>query len=238
MLASGIILLSFTAVISKLIIWPVLIIVFSRAGLAFLFLLLFLFAKKETIKIPISTRLKAITGGVFLAIHWWTYFKAVDLAGVAIGLSSLFTFPIITAIIEPIILKQKIKSHIYWCSILSLIGIIILVWDHSVNQLIISGMLIGIVSAIAYTTRNLISKPLIKVISGTQLMMIQSLVSFFVYLMIIFYDGFDWTILVINTNQFLLILLLGIVFTGIAHTLFLTALNYYSVSFVSLLACI
>ena len=237
-LISGITLLSFTAVISKIIVWPVLITVFARSGLAFLFLLIYLLAKKETIKLPINTLLKAIIGGVFLAIHWWTYFKAVDLAGVAIGLCSLFTFPIITAIIEPFILKQKIKTHIYLFSITCLIGIIILVWDNTINQIILSAIIIGIISAIAYTTRNLLSKPLTNMISGTQLMMIQSLVSFLVYFMIIQYDGFDWATLVINTNQSILILLLGIVFTGIAHTFFLSSLNYYSVSFVSLFACI
>ncbi|MEC8677921.1 MAG: EamA family transporter, partial [Candidatus Margulisiibacteriota bacterium] len=122
----GIILLSFTAVISKLIIWPVLITVFARSGLAFLFLLVILLFKKEVIKLPINTLIKAIIGGVFLAIHWWTYFKAVELAGVAIGLCSLFTFPIITAIIEPFILKKKVQTHIYFCSIIALIGISIL----------------------------------------------------------------------------------------------------------------
>ena len=119
-----------------------------------------------------------------------------------------------------------------------LIGIIILVWDNSGDKLIISGMLIGVLSAIAYTTRNLVSKPLIKSISGTQLMMIQSLISFLAYFIITMYDGFDWTTVVINKNQLLLILLLGILFTGIAHTLFLKSLHYYSASFVSLFACI
>ena len=175
---------------------------------------------------------------MFLAIHWWTYFKAVDLSGVAVGLCDLFTFPILTAIIEPFILKKKVRHHIYLCSIICLIGIIILVWDSSIDKSIISGIMIGIVSAIAYTVRNLLSKPLIKVISGTQLMMIQSGAAFLVYLIIITYQDFIWGELIINKSQVILIMLLGIVFTGIAHTLFLSALNYYSVSFVSLLACI
>ena len=237
-LTSGIILLSFTAVISKVIVWPVLITVFARSGLAFLFLLVILLYKKEDIRIPINILLKAIIGGVFLAIHWWTYFKAVEIAGVAIGLCSLFTFPIITAIIEPFILKKKIKTHIYFCSSITLIGITILVWDNTVDQMIVSGIIIGIISAMAYTTRNLISKPLIKVVSGTQLMMVQSIVSFLFFFIITLYNGFNWTTLDIALNQLLLVLLLGIVFTGIAHTLFLKSLKYYSVSFVSLCACI
>ena len=52
-------------------------------------------------------------GGNFLGLHWITYFYALRLSNVAIGMLSLFTYPAITAILEPIFLRTKILSRLF-----------------------------------------------------------------------------------------------------------------------------
>ena len=78
---------------------PILVI-FWRAGLAFLFFTLLL-RWKSALKqaIPAKDRWLMLGGGVLIAIHWVTYFVALQLSSVAIGMLSLFTYPVITAIL-------------------------------------------------------------------------------------------------------------------------------------------
>ena len=44
----------------------------------------------------------AITLGLMMSIHWVTYFAAMQYSTVAIGMIALFTFPIITVMLEPL----------------------------------------------------------------------------------------------------------------------------------------
>ena len=43
-----------------------------------------------------------------MGAHWVTYFYALKLSNVALGVLSLYTFPIFTAILEPVFLKIKL----------------------------------------------------------------------------------------------------------------------------------
>jgi len=43
--------------------------------------------------------------------HWITYFYALKLSNVAIGMLSLFAYPIFTALLEPFFIKVKFDSH-------------------------------------------------------------------------------------------------------------------------------
>lgn len=49
-------------------------------------------------------------GGILLGGHWVTYFYALQLSTVAIGMLSLFTYPVITALLEPLILKTSFQK--------------------------------------------------------------------------------------------------------------------------------
>ena len=48
-----------------------------------------------------------IVSSLFMAGHWITYFYALKLSNVAIGMLSLYTFPVMIAFLEPVFLKVK-----------------------------------------------------------------------------------------------------------------------------------
>lgn len=96
--------------------------------------------------------------GILMGLHWWTYFASVQLAGVAIGLIALFTFPIITVMLEPVFLKTKVsyKQVIGGFGIIA--GVFFLVPDLSLQNDTTLGVLLGVTSAIFISVRNILTR--------------------------------------------------------------------------------
>ncbi len=49
----------------------------------------------------------AFLGGLLLGLHWITFFHAMQVSTVAIGMLSLFSFPIMTILLEPLFNKKN-----------------------------------------------------------------------------------------------------------------------------------
>ena len=64
-----------------------------------------------------------------MTTHWVTYFYALQWSNVAIGMLSLFTYPVITALLEPLILKTKFQKHHLILGFIVLIGVYFLAPD-------------------------------------------------------------------------------------------------------------
>jgi len=79
------------------------IIVSGRVAFASVALLIYLFVKKENIVLDknVSHYFLMIILGIILAVHWVTFFQAIQISTVAIGLLSFSTFPIFVALLEP-----------------------------------------------------------------------------------------------------------------------------------------
>ena len=93
-----------------------------------------------------------------MAAHWVTYFYALKLSNVALGLLSLYTFPIITALLEPVFLKVKFNPIYIVLGVMVLTGIYILVPELDLNNSQLKGVLFGLFSALCYAIRILILK--------------------------------------------------------------------------------
>ena len=87
---------------------------FLAKFLAIPFLALFLLLTKQPLNFTKRWSFPLVVAGVFLGTHWVTYFYALQWSNVAIGMLSLFTFPVITACLEPLFLKTKFKwRHLF-----------------------------------------------------------------------------------------------------------------------------
>ena len=55
-----------------------------------------------------------ILSALFLGAHWVTYFYALHLSNVAIAMLSLFTYPVVTALLEPLFFKTTLNvKHLF-----------------------------------------------------------------------------------------------------------------------------
>ncbi|MCS6115440.1 DMT family transporter [Shewanella baltica] len=223
-----------TALFSKLIPLSALDITFLRCIVAATVLgLLVKLRRKRLTLASKQDYLVAIGLGVIVSLHWVTYFAAMQLSSVAIGMIAFFTYPVMTVIAEPLLTGSKIKLLDMISGVLVLIGVILLIPEANLGNDTTLGIAIGIVSAILFTARNLLHKRYFSQYSGPHAMFYQTLVA------VVFLMPWHQTELnSISLEVWGLIILLGVAFTAAPHALFTSALRQLSAKTVGLVSCL
>jgi drug/metabolite transporter (DMT)-like permease len=222
-----------TSLFAKLIDLPVPYVIFGRSAIAAAALLIFAVVFRVSIR-PTSRRdFLVLAGlGVLLATHWMTYFQAIRVSTVAVGIISLHTYPVITVLVEPIVDKTRLKAADAALGAAVLIGIIILVPAFSLENALSRGVLWGIGSAFVFTFRNLVVRRYVQRYSGTTLMMYQTAVSALVLLPVVAFGGG----LSATASRWPGLLLLGTIFTALSQSLYASSLKSLSAKTVSIVA--
>ena len=79
-----------------------------RSVFAGITLVFFIILTRGALKLPNKKSAITVYGiGILLGLHWVTFFYAMQSASVAIGMLSLYTYPIITIFIEPFFTRKK-----------------------------------------------------------------------------------------------------------------------------------
>jgi len=141
LLALATLLISTSGTLGKFIDLPTPVIIWGRSSIAAVFLFAFCWYKK--ISITIKSKKDAptiILGASLLALHWVTYFYALKLSNVAIGMLAMFTFPVITALLEPFFTKSKLNPIHILLGFMVLIGVYILAPDLNLENTHLKGI--------------------------------------------------------------------------------------------------
>ena len=166
-----------------------------------------------------------------MGAHWVTYFYALKLSNVALGMLSLFTFPIMTTLLEPLFTKTKLDFIHIILGIIVLLGIYILAPEFNIENAHVKGILLGLLSALCYALRTLILKQHVNNYNGTTLMLYQLLIlTIIMSPVLVFMDTSN------ITTQYPYVILLALLTTAIGHTLFIKSLSYFKVSTASIIA--
>lgn len=234
LLSLATIFISTSGTLGKFIDLPTPVIIWCRAALGALFLFMYCRYKKYSIKIQSKKDVPSIIlGALLLGGHWVTYFYALKLSNVAIGMLSMFTFPVITALLEPLFTTSKFNPIHIVLALMVLLGIYILAPDFNFESTHLKGIGFGVFSALCYAIRNLILKRHVNNYNGTTLMMQQALIVSIVLL------PFMFTMDIGNIEtQIPYIIILGLVTTAIGHSLFISSLKYFSVSTASIIGSV
>ncbi|MBR9727677.1 DMT family transporter [Shewanella intestini] len=175
----------------------------------------------------------ALVLGTLVCAHWVTYFAAMQLSTVAIGMIAFYTYPVMTVLIEPLLNKQRIQAIDVMSAIAVLIGVILLIPEANLNNDITLGIIVGICSAALFTARNLIHKKHFSQYGGAKAMFYQTVVAVFILLP---WQQTDLSAL--SQNTWLMLVILGVFFTAAPHALFASALRKLSAKTVSLVSCL
>lgn len=224
-------LISTSGTLGKFIDLPTPVIIWCRSALGALFLFIFCRYKKLNINIKSKKDIPSIVlGALLLGAHWITYFYALKLSNVAIGMLSMFTFPVITALLEPFFTKTKMNPVHIVLALMVLLGIYILAPDINFENSNLKGILFGVFSALCYALRILILKRHVHVYSGTVLMMQQALIVCIILTPVMFKMDISNM-----QSQLPYLIILGLVTTAIGHSLFIASLKYFSASTASII---
>lgn len=205
----------------KLLVLPTMIIVLGRVFFSSILLLLIMFYLKKDIKLKQSRHyLYFMVMGLVLAIHWSTFFKSIQVSTVAIGLLTFSTFPVFVTFMEPYFFKEKIKLSDIVVAIITFFGVFLVIPKFELGNNLTQGVLWGIVSGFTYAILSLLNRKYVKQYSGLVIAFYQQLVATILLIPFLFLQKPS-----LQTNDILLLILLGTVFTGISHSLFINGLK-------------
>ncbi len=168
-----------------------------------------------------------------MAGHWLAYFQALQLSNVAIGMLSLFTYPVFTSFLEPLFLKTRFQKIHLLLGLLVLFGIYFLVPDFSFGHQYTIAIAFGLLSALCYAIRNLILKTKVDRYQGSLLMTYQmAIVSLLLLPAYFLYD------LNVIGQQWEGLLGVALITTVLGHTMFINCFKHFSVTTVSILSSV
>lgn len=226
--------ISTSGAIGKAISLPPPLTIWFRALFALLFLGGFCYFKKYRFRFNLQKDGGVIfLSGILMAIHWVTYFYALQWSNVAIGMLSLFTFPIITTLLEPLFFNSKWQWFHLFLAFLILIGVYFLAPDFDMENSMTKGLFMGLLSALAYAIRNLILKKKVSDFNGSILMFYQMLITIIGLVPVVFLFEYQSSEII---SQVKYLIFLGLVTTALGHSLFLNSLKHFSVSTVSIMS--
>ncbi|SDS22850.1 DMT family transporter [Christiangramia echinicola] len=230
----AVLLISTSGVLGRYIVLHPVVTIFYRCLLAVLVFYLYCRWKKIDLKIENKRDLlKMVLGGVLMGGHWITYFFSLQYSSVAIALLSLFTYPVITAFLEPILFKTRFNKIHIALGLLVLAGIYFLSPEFDLENDYFIAIIFGIASAIFYAFRNLLMKREVERYNGSALMFYQILVISILLVPAVIFSDFEMVL-----TQWKPLLMLAVITTCIGHTLFLKSFKNFTITAASIMSSI
>jgi drug/metabolite transporter (DMT)-like permease len=226
--------ISTSGVLGKYIAMPAEVIIWFRGSFGAIFIYAFCKFKKVNLKISSKKDVFSfIISGSLMGLHWVSYFYALKLSNVALGMLSMYTFPVMTALLEPFFSKQKLNGIHVLLGFVVLIGVYILVPNFSLENDEAKGILLGVFSALCYALRNLTIKKHVKKYNGSMIMLYQLIIVTILLLPVLFLSD------VSNfQSQLPLLVLIALLTTAIGHTMMVNSLQYFSVATASIISSV
>jgi len=200
---------------------PAIYIVFGRAFFAAIILVLFfLLVKKQSLKISTMMLGAMLLTGVVLAFHWGSFFYAIQVSSVAIGLITFATFPVFVSFLEPLFFKEKFHYQALLQALLTIVGIGLILPLNTMEASQLSGAIWGVLSACSFALLTLLNRKFVSNISAKKVALYQNLFACLIILPYVLFNP-----ITISLPQLGVLALLGIIFTAFAHSIFNHALK-------------
>lgn len=151
----AVLLFGFTAILGDLIQLPALVLVWWRVFLTSVSLLALVRVRQLFRHIPSGVLLRFMGIGLLVAFQWLTFFGAIKLSNASTTLVAMATASFFTAVLEPLILRKKLKGHELFLGVLIIPGMALIVDGLDISML--GGLALGILSALIsafFTTLN------------------------------------------------------------------------------------
>ena len=193
-----------------------------RAFFAALALVVFILWTKKSIKLKTKRDyFLLIFLGIMQALQWVTVFKSITISSVAVGLLSVYTFPVFITIFEPIFFKEKIKLSHFLTSFLILFGIFLVIPEINFENNVTQGVLWGVLSAILSAFLFLTTRKYIKTYSSITISFYQFITTTLFLLPFLYFIEFEIPL----AKDILIVFLIGVFCTAIPFVLLANSLK-------------
>lgn len=172
--------------------------------------------------------------GVLLAVHWYSFFESIRLSTIAIALVTYATFPVFTTFIEPLVFRdEKLRPRDVVLALAALGGVALVVPEFDLNSDMTRGVLWGVATGLSFAVLSVLNRRLV----ARQHALTITLYQFCGAALVL------WPALVGYTGGFesgdiAELVLLGVVVTAGAHSLFIHAMRHIPARTASIVAAL
>lgn len=169
---------------------------------------------------PLNLRLLA--NGAVLALHWVSFFAAIQVSSVAVGLLGYASFPLFTLVLESFVLRARWELRDAIASFLVVAGLALVVPRWSWDDTTVQGLAWGVVSASTFALLAVMNRRHAATRSALEIALWQNASAALCLL------PFAWSALTAAAptgRDWILIIMLGLFCTALAHTLFIASLR-------------
>ena len=221
----------FTAILGELIVNPSEIIVWHRMLIASILTAFFMLITKRSFKINLKLLFKYSVLGLVIALHWITFFEAIEQSNISLTLAMFSTAAFFTSILEPLLFKRKVIIYEVVLGFVVIAGVSII---FNAEFKYLYGIILGIFSALFASLFSVLNGIMIKNDNAIKISFYE-FISGVIFITIYIFFSSDLSDLYIDdflSLNYLYILLLGTICTAyafIASVYLLKFISPYSV---------
>lgn len=169
--------------------------------------------------------------GFFLAVHWTLFFQSVQVSSVAVGLLSYSSFPVFTAFLEPVLLKERGDRRSLIFALLCVLGVYLIIPSFRLTDSTFQGVLYGLGAGLTFSVLSITNRRLVRTHSSLTVAFYQDLfaMGFLLPAVIVLWQP-------ISARTLGLVALLGIFCTAAAHSLFIKGMKLVGARTASILS--
>ena len=189
-------------------------------GAAFILLVVLLGKGRPDMKAIKNNALLLILSGACIGINWMLLFESYNYTTVAKATLCYYMAPVFVVLASPFVLKTKVSLLKWGCVLLALLGMVFVSepWSNGEGASDLYGIALALGAAVFYACVTLLNKKM-KDISSYDTTVVQLLSASVVILPYVLLVD-DITAEMFDLTSVILLLVLGIVHTGFAYTLF------------------
>lgn len=220
----AILLWGFTGIFGKAIDMNAIMIVWYRMILSAIAIVPFMMHGKKIVWPAKKDLLKISLVGIIVCLHWLMFYGAIKASNVSIALSCFSSIALFSALLEPLIYKQKLNSSNILLALLVMVGIYII---FSFQKLYALGIFLALLSALLGAFFTILNKNFVSKYEPATVTFIE-LISGFVFLSMVLplaLSFFNFQFQIPTSIDWLWLVLLSVICTSVAFTISLEALK-------------
>ena len=221
----AVLLFGLAGLFAKWISLPAICITFGRVFFSSAALALWIQFRKESFRISEKKDffLFLAAGGI-LALHWWSFLASIQLSTVAIGTITFSSFPLFVTFLEPVLFHRRLRMKDILTALVILAGVAITIPAFSPENRMVRGIAVGMFSSLSYAVLTLMNKRFSGRYSGTLTAFYEQGFACLILAPLVLRMGFG-SHLAPSSSDLGLLVLLGVITTALAHTLFISSLK-------------
>ncbi len=222
-LHGAVLLFGFAGLFGKWLALPPVTIVFGRAAVASVALALLLPLSGERRMPPGRLEWKLAASGALLALHWVAFFRAIQTASVAVGLLGFASFPLFVLLLEALLRQRRLRGRECATAALVSVGLLLVVPQWRWENRVVQGLAWGLLSGLTFALLALVNRALATRHAAGSIALWQNACAAACLAPLV-----ALTPAVVDARDLVLLLLLGVLCTALAHTLFIRSLRTLS----------